>query len=78
MPNGLGWVPISAEMDPSKTEVGGNNGFLAGRNPEYGAIVADSGDDIFAPASLSADARNQRFFVQRHDGIHYIRTAKSV
>jgi hypothetical protein len=51
MTNRLRRVPLAPEVDAFKAEVSCYQRFVTGRNAEYGAVVADSGDN---PTALPA------------------------
>ncbi len=45
MTHRFGRVPLAAEVDALKAEIGGDDQVVAGRRSEHGAVVTDSGDE---------------------------------
>jgi hypothetical protein len=65
MSHRLGSMPLAAEMNPFQAKVGGDQGFMTGRKPEYGRIVADTSPDAISGARLLANPGDQGFFAKR-------------
>ena len=63
-------MPFPTEVNAFQREVRSDERFVAGRNPQHGAIVADSSNHLGTPARLAADASDQRFFSEGQSGIN--------
>ena len=68
MTDHFGWVPRSPEVDALEAEVGGREGFVAGRDAQDGAVVADAETDCRAALCAGANPLDDRLFVERHPG----------
>jgi len=58
-------VPIAAEVPSFQTEVSGDQGFVPGRDSQYGAVVAYAFEHTSSDRRLSAEACDQGSFRSR-------------
>ena len=58
-------MPIAAEVNPFQSKVSGDQRFTARRNLEYGAIIADAGNDAITGGRLPANPGDQSLFKKR-------------
>lgn len=80
-------VPLATEMNALETEIGCNQGFMAGGNAQHGAVVADCQvNKALATSSRGAqraecgellDARDQLSFGQRQGEVNGIAEKRS-
>ena len=74
MPHGLRRVPISTEVNSFYAQVSSDDRLMACGNLQHGAVIADTGNDIFVSRRPPADSFHYGFFIERHDRTQYIRT----
>jgi hypothetical protein len=55
-------MPLSAEMDSLQAEIGCNEGFMSGRHPQNGRIIANTNSDGAIFLRQFSNTGKQRFF----------------
>ena len=71
MPDDLGRMPLSPEVDPFQAEVGRDQRFVPGWNLQNGTVISNPGYDSGDGPLPATDAGNQRLFVQGQAGSIY-------
>jgi hypothetical protein len=66
--NGIGGMPLASEMNPFQTEIGSNQHLVTIGDIQDRAIIPNASSYPWSSGSPPADARNQRFFGEGHDG----------
>jgi hypothetical protein len=59
MAYGFSRMPLSPEMHSFQAEIGGDQGFVTGRNFEDSAVISDAGDYASPSGGSTPDARDQ-------------------
>jgi hypothetical protein len=59
-------------MHTLEREIGGHQGFLPGRQPEHGTVIANTGEDACSVHRLTTNPGNQSFFCERHVETSYM------